>query len=302
LLGTRKPRRPHFFPPAPNAGRREIGRVVIDPHIHPALVVRDIVDSVWNRLAQLLIEEIVDADFFRLALRVPFLAWIPEVAHQFLLFRVHRDHRLATLLKAHGLSVDVLKLSIAVRMLIAFPRLAVGLQAVARFVQQPRHRAITDAMTPTTQLVRQLTSTLTGPTQRRFRIAARQRFHQRFQGGHQRRIRCYQLFSSATRLPQPFRGRLFRMLSSILQLAQPQLNGVTGESRGVRHSGHASIAKLPRFGRGPLATRPLIQYKFQRLELATNPFNCSCILHPKSIARSAAKENPKLTTLFLPAP
>src|SRR5450755_3022871 len=47
LLGTRKPRRPHFFPPAPNAGRREIGRVVIDPHIHPALVVRDIVDSVW---------------------------------------------------------------------------------------------------------------------------------------------------------------------------------------------------------------------------------------------------------------
>jgi hypothetical protein len=47
---------------------------------------------------------------------VPFLTCVPEIAHQFLLFRVHRDHRLATFLEAYGLGIDVLKLGKRCRM------------------------------------------------------------------------------------------------------------------------------------------------------------------------------------------
>jgi hypothetical protein len=187
-------------------------------------------------------------------------------------------------------------------MLVAFPRLAVGLQAVTRLVQQPRHRAIADRVTATAQFVRQPSRTLARPTQGRFRVAARQRLHQRFQGGHQRRLGFRPLLAAATRPPQPLRRRLVRMLLTVLQFAQSQLNRVPREPRGASDGGHAAVAEFLGFGRGPLATGPLIQYNFQSLEFATYPFDCSCIVHTSSMAMSAATENPKLTTLFLPAP
>src|SRR5262249_60650020 len=100
-----------------------------------------------NRLAQFLVQEIVDANLVWLALGPPLTARVLEIPYQLLLFRVHRDHRLAALLEAPGLGVDVLELGIAVGMLPAFTPLAIGLQAITRLVQEGRHRALTDAVT-----------------------------------------------------------------------------------------------------------------------------------------------------------
>jgi hypothetical protein len=72
--------------------------------------------------------------FFGLALWLPLSATVLEIPDQFLLFRVHRDDWLASLLEVLHLRIDELKLSISVWVGSALPRLAVGLQAVPMVV------------------------------------------------------------------------------------------------------------------------------------------------------------------------
>src|SRR6266446_6659485 len=99
LCRPRKPPRPHFLPPPPNAGCGELRRVMIDPHAHPALVARQIVNPVRNRFSQLLFGKVMHLHFHRLALRLPLLTRILEFAHQFLLFGVDGHYGLALPLK-----------------------------------------------------------------------------------------------------------------------------------------------------------------------------------------------------------
>ena len=122
----------------------ELGRVVIDAHTDPTFVAGEVIDAVRNRLAQFLVGKVMNVHLLGLALGLPFLARILEFPDQFLLFRVDRDHWLVPLLKRHHLPVDVLELSVAVRMRRAFARLAVGLQAVAGLLEQCRYlRSVT---------------------------------------------------------------------------------------------------------------------------------------------------------------
>src|ERR1017187_10559023 len=53
-----------------------------------------------------------------------------EISHQFLLLGINRDHRLIESDVAPDFAIDVLELSIAVRMRVSFLGLPVGLQAV----------------------------------------------------------------------------------------------------------------------------------------------------------------------------
>jgi len=62
----------------------------------------------------------VNPDLLGLALRLPFAPRILEIAYQFLLFRVHGDHRLTLFQITLCLAVDVFKLLIPVRMLTPF--------------------------------------------------------------------------------------------------------------------------------------------------------------------------------------
>jgi len=58
-----------------------------------------------------------------------------EVAHQLLFLGVNRDHRLTALLIIHDLPIDIRELGVAIRVITAFSRLAIGLQAVTEFAQ-----------------------------------------------------------------------------------------------------------------------------------------------------------------------
>src|SRR3954454_18374817 len=78
----------HFFPPAPDAFGGEFSSVVIDPNTYPTLIGCDIVDAVGCDLAEFRINEIIDANFLGLALWLPFLAAVLEIADQFLLLGV----------------------------------------------------------------------------------------------------------------------------------------------------------------------------------------------------------------------
>ena len=105
----------------------------------PNLRCRPVVHSIRNRFAHS-VGKVVDVYRFRLALWLPLLTRILEFSHQFLLFRVHRDDRLPLPMKGPHLAVDILEMSIPVRVRRAFAGLAVGLQAIAAPLQQHERR------------------------------------------------------------------------------------------------------------------------------------------------------------------
>ena len=113
---------------------------------------------------------------------MPFTPAILERANQFLLLGVHRDDRLATLLKLHHRGVDQLKLGIAVGMSGAFFCLAIALQTVAIRIQHPPYRAGTDGVSNLLQFLGQVSGAFARPAQRRTGVATRYRLNQPLQG------------------------------------------------------------------------------------------------------------------------
>src|SRR6266702_7176173 len=81
----------HMPPPAPDGFNRKLGGVVIDPHTDPAAIVRWIVHPIGTNLAQLLVRKIVGTYAFRLPSGLIVPSAIGKRAHEFLLFRIHRN-------------------------------------------------------------------------------------------------------------------------------------------------------------------------------------------------------------------
>ena len=239
---------------------------MIDTYADPALVVGHVIDAVRDRLAQFLILEVVDANFLRLALGMPFATAVLEIPHQFLLFRVDRDHRLPTLLEPRRLRVDELELGITIGMLVAFARLAVGLQAVAGFVEQPCHRAIANPMALAGQLRRQPTRTLARPAQGDIGSP-------RVNGSNNASKAASNVGSDSVkrlRPAPPCRKRSVTgssgWLLTVLQFPKSRSDGVARQSCGRGDRCHASVPVVPRLRRCPLSSRPLIQDSVQARE------------------------------------
>src|SRR6476620_10317894 len=117
----------HGLPPAANGVDRTGGGVVIRSDADPTGVVVDVINAVWHRAFQLGINEVMHIDLFGSTFGSPFAARILEIAHQFLLFRIDRDDRLAVRQEAASLFADVFKLSIPVQMLASFVDFPIGL-------------------------------------------------------------------------------------------------------------------------------------------------------------------------------
>ena len=84
----------HHRPPLANRRDGEGRRVVVAADADPGFVARHVVDAVRNRLADRVAGKVVDAHPLGLAGRLPLAPAILEIADQFLLLRVDRDHRL----------------------------------------------------------------------------------------------------------------------------------------------------------------------------------------------------------------
>src|SRR5882762_965184 len=93
---------------------------MIDSNPDPTLIVAHIIDPIGNRLAQFLIGKIMNQGLFRSCLGTPLLAVVAEVSDQFLLLSVHGNDRATLFQEPLGLSIDVLKLSVAIRMIAPF--------------------------------------------------------------------------------------------------------------------------------------------------------------------------------------
>src|SRR6266705_4529121 len=103
---------------------------MIDSNADPTLIVAHIIDPIRNRLAQFLIGKIMNQGLFRSYLGTPLLAVVAEVSHQFLLLRIHGNDRATLFQEPLGLSIDMLKLSVAIRMIAPCDGLAIALQTV----------------------------------------------------------------------------------------------------------------------------------------------------------------------------
>ena len=104
--------------------------------------------------------------------------------------------------------VDVLELRVAVRMRGAFLPLARRLQPVAQAVQQPAHSGRTHPPPLLVQRRRQLCATLARPAQRRGRVSARERIHQRLERGLDAGLILLDAGPSAARASNAVRRRL----------------------------------------------------------------------------------------------
>src|SRR5262249_28243321 len=103
-------------PPASDGCHRKLGGVVIDPHTDPTAIVRGIVHPIGTNLAQLLVRKIVGPDAFRLPVWLVVPSPMGKWAHEFLLFRIHRNDGLSRTLKHFHTAVDIAKLGIPLRM------------------------------------------------------------------------------------------------------------------------------------------------------------------------------------------
>jgi len=196
----------HLVPPPPDSLNRELRGVVIDTHADPAFVATHVEHAVRDDFAQLGVREVMDVDSFRFALALPLSPVVLVRAYEFLLLRVHRDHRLRAPLHALDLRVDELKLRIAVRVRRSLQGLAVTLQAVASKVQKMRHRPCADRVTLQRQLFSEIARALASPTQRGLWIASGERRHQTIQLCAQLRIRLAQALATAASLTKTRSG------------------------------------------------------------------------------------------------
>src|SRR5215471_4466389 len=206
-LRTRIDSAAHVVPPSPDRFHGELGCVVIDSNAAPARVSRHIIDPVGNDLAQLLVGKVVDLYWLGLAFRGPLPATITELTDQFLLLGIDRHDRLPLPLEDRHPPVDVLTLRIAVRVMAAFKRLAVGLQAVAQVVEEPVDAAFTDSMALVLECRCQPGCALARPAQWPHGVPTCHWINQRLKGLEETWVMLHQGPSAPARTTYPLAGR-----------------------------------------------------------------------------------------------
>lgn len=125
-----------------NSESRCIGRLT---DIDCAVIVLPLVDAIGHRTSKRIIGEVVEADtFWRLA---PNLTRVLEIAHKLLFLGIYANHGLSLRLMLGALLLNVLKLPIPIRMLLACQLLYIGFQRVIVLPQQAANHWQADSMT-----------------------------------------------------------------------------------------------------------------------------------------------------------
>ena len=106
---------------------------MVHAHTDPSCVLGQIVYTIRGGTTEFGNDKIMHANFLGFPLRTQLPSAVLEVSHQFLLLRVHRNHRLLTGQEALDFAIDVFKLPIPVGMAVAFLALPIALQTVALF-------------------------------------------------------------------------------------------------------------------------------------------------------------------------
>src|SRR6266704_3974300 len=192
-----------MLPPAAQRLRSKRGGVMIHPYTHPSVVGRDVVHTIGNALAEVLVDKILSAYLQRLSLGMPFPPRILEIPDPFLFLRVCRYHRLPTFLKRLDLLVDMLKLRIAVGMGTAFLRFPVSLEAIMQVLEQPSDGVVAHLVALLREGLGEMPGAFAGPKQRRLRIPTRRRLQQGLQSLEKARVTLRHSSPSPAHLTEP---------------------------------------------------------------------------------------------------
>src|ERR1017187_872918 len=252
---------------------------MIDSHADPSGVACQIIYSVRRRAPQFRYHEIVHPNLFRIPLWSPLPSSVLELSQQFLLLGVNRYHRLAEGDVAPNFVINVLELSIAVRVGVSFLGLPVGLQAVIQLMQQLRNHWIAHPMPHPVEILGQFADAVAGPAQAGLRVAARGGLHQFLQIRHQSRILVLGLLPPASRTADPSR----RMRRGLRQLFQSKADHLARDTSGPGDFGDATRPTHLALYSGQQAARSLVQHRLQKPETLTD---ASRIIHP-------LQDNPK---------
>ena len=206
-------------------------------------------------------------------------AGILAVSQHFLLLRIDRDGGLPTSLASHDPAVDVLELRVPIWVLLAFPGLAIRLQAVALPFQEFRNLCTADLETLTLQLGGQGPRALASPPQRRHRISSRFGFYESLQLSNQRRLFHFPGRATGTGPSLSIARKRVRRL----EFLNPVAYGTIRDSRAFGDGGDSTPAQRDRLARRPTAPSAFIEFARQRGELGTNPFDNRCFRHCGSI-------------------
>ena len=251
------------LPPSADRLNREGGRVIVDPHTDPARVGGQIINSIRHGAAKLLDQEIVHAHFLWVALLAPLAAGVLEIADQFLLLRIDGDSWLVLGYGRLDRVVDDVELRVAVGIVGALARLAIGLQAELLLLQQLADDRVADLVPEFVEFPGQPAQALACPAQRRHRIAARVGLDQRVQIVKQTGVRFRQRFASPARAANAT-GRLRRRVE-FLQAAPDRARG---DPRDAGNRGYAAMPRRPRFRRSEKPPLPFIKLRqYRRIAL-----------------------------------
>jgi hypothetical protein len=110
-------------------------------------------------------------------------------------------------LEGDHLLIDILELGVAIRVILTFFGLAIGLQAVPPVIEQGGDGRVTYRMTLGAEFLGQLPRTLGGPAQGRLRVPSCGGFDQDPQGGEESRIVLFHEMAAAARSPNSLGGQ-----------------------------------------------------------------------------------------------
>ena len=236
----------------------------------------------------LLDQEIVHAHFLRIALLAPVAASVLEIADQFLLLRIDRNSRLVL---GHGCLdrvVDDVELRVAVGIVGALARLAIGLQAELLLLQQLADDGMADLVPEFVEFSRQPAQALARPAQRRHRIAARVGLDQRVQIVEQTGVRFRQRFASPSRTANTTELQRRRRVE-FLQAASDRARG---DPRDAGNRGDAPMPRRPGFRRSEKPSLPFIQLRQYRCIALRSFWGKSLSIIPKTTTRQDRRESP----------
>ena len=237
-------------------------------------------------------------DPLRVSLRPPLSTAVAKLPDQFLFLRVHRHYRLPQALKSSHPPVDVFELRVAIRMLPAFQRLAVGLQAVAQLVQQPVHRPFADTVTGNGQFRRQACRAAAGPQQRPHRVAAGDRIDQPLQFLRQALVLCSQSLASR---PAPARAHGLGSCPSGLLASEFFQTGANGRPRHTGGCGYAGYPATPDtacFDCRPAAPQAFVEQRIKGDKLGLDGFGQGEVHHEAAVYHTSPKDHIILARLL----
>src|SRR5271165_6300607 len=168
----------HAFEPAADRRHGKLGGVAGDPDADEAGIGGHIIHPIRHDLAELLVLEVVHVHAPRIAFRTIVGSAVLEVAEQLLLLRIDGDDGLLAGLRRNDFRVDVFELGVAVGMVRAFIRLAIGLAREPELRQLRADRIGADRMSHLGQCRGELRHAFRYPDQGPHGIAQCRRFDQ----------------------------------------------------------------------------------------------------------------------------